>query len=111
MSYRLTIRRGSKVTRESYEELPDALAALRSQAESVIADGGLPEVNLIRRFEPAQRVAARLEIATGGWTGDAAGVDVMGDGRIVPFRGAVFRRELEPAEGEEPYEVLRRELT
>jgi hypothetical protein len=70
---------------------------MRGEAESVIAEGPLRERKMIRTYEPEKQVAARFEISTGGWLGgDTAGVDVMGDGRVVPFRGGVARRELEP---------------
>jgi hypothetical protein len=67
---------------------------------------------MLRRFEPSQRVAARLEISTGGWLrGHAAGVDVMGDGSVVPFRGGMARSELEPRRGESAFDAVRRALS
>jgi len=66
---------------------------------------------MLRRFEPGDRVAARVEISTGRWLrGRDAGVDVMGDGRLVPYSGGVRRRELESLPGESPFEAVRREL-
>ena len=64
---------------------------------------------MIRRYEPAKRVAARLEIGTRRWGGPAAGVDVMGDGRVVAFTGSVGRRPLE--EEGDPYAAVERELS
>ncbi len=47
---------------------------------------------MLRDFEPGERVAARLELSTGGLLrGRAAGVDVMGDGSLVAVRGGVRR--------------------
>jgi hypothetical protein len=66
---------------------------------------------MLREFTPAQRVAARIEIATGGWLrGRAAGLDVMGDGSLVPYAGGVRRRKLEPRAGESEVDAVRREL-
>jgi hypothetical protein len=67
---------------------------------------------MLREFKPSERVAARLELSTGGWLrGHAAGVDVMGDGSVVPFRGGIGRSELEPRYGESAFDAVRRYLT
>ena len=31
----------------------------------------------------------------------------MGDGALVPYSGAIFKRRLEPGGGESPYEAVR----
>ena len=50
---------------------------------------------MIRKFEPGSRVAARIEVSAGGWLRKQdAGVDVMGDGALVAFKGGVGRKEL-----------------
>ena len=73
--------------------------------------GSLREVKMIRSYAPETRVAARLEISSGGLLGGAtAGLDVMGDGRLVPFRGGVVRRELELAGNQTAYEAVKRAL-
>ena len=55
---------------------------------------------MLRDFEPADQVAARLEISGKGLLrAPTAGVDVMGDGSLVPFSGSVRREELEPPRG------------
>lgn len=98
------------MAREKHEDLEAVIAALRSHAESIRAEGGLPEVSMIRTYEPADRVKARLEVSTGGpFRGRDAGIDVMGDGRLVPYRGGVFRKELETGE-ESAYEAVERVL-
>jgi hypothetical protein len=84
---------------------------MRAEAESVIADGPLPERKMIRTYEPEKQVAARLEISSGGWIGGrTAGIDVMGDGRVVPFTGGIVRRELEPKGSQTPYDAVRKSL-
>jgi hypothetical protein len=34
----------------------------------------------------------------------------MGDGRLVPFRGGVMRRELEPKGNQTPFDAVRKAL-
>jgi hypothetical protein len=109
--YRLTVRHGSSVKRESFDRLEEALGAMEARAEQVRAEGPLEGVKMLRDFEPKARVAARIELSTGGWLrGRDAGVDVMGDGSLVPYSGGVRRRELASLPGESPFEVIRREL-
>ncbi|HET6832197.1 MAG TPA: hypothetical protein VFH44_12705 [Solirubrobacterales bacterium] len=109
--FKLTIRSGSKVTREKHRDLAAAIRALRSHAEAIRAEGDLPEVSMIRTYEPGVRVRARLEVSTGGpIRGRDAGIDVMGDSRLVPYRGGIFRKELEVEEGNDPFEAVERAL-
>jgi len=110
LSYKLTVRHGSRVERERFVELDAALSALREQVESVRAEGPLDEVKALRTFEAGTRVAARVEISTGGWLrGTDAGVDVMGDGSLVAYTGGVGRREL-GADGRSAFEAIREHL-
>jgi len=39
-----------------------------------------------------------------------AGVDVRGDGSFVPFSGGVTREELDPADHDTPFELVRETL-
>jgi len=99
------------VTRNSYDDLGAAVEAMEGHVNRVLAEGGLEGVKMLRDFEPGQRVAARIEISTGGWLRSRdAGIDVMGDGRMVGFAGGVRRRELEPAPGETMFDAIRRAL-
>jgi hypothetical protein len=105
--FKLTIRNGPKVVRESHRSLDESLAALRSHAQAIRAEGGLGDVTMFRTYEAGDRVKARLEISTGGMLrGRDAGVDVMGDGGMVPFRGGVVRRPLAPTDGDDPFEAI-----
>lgn len=73
--------------------------------------GDLPTVKMLRDFEPGERVAARVEVSTGGWPGGrTAGIDLMGDGQAVVFSGGVRRDPVQPHEGESPYDAIRRTL-
>lgn len=93
--------------RESHAALEDAVASMRRHAARIRSEGGLPEISMLRTYEPGIQVHARLEISTGGpLRGRDAGVDVMGNGAIVPFRGGVFRKPLEPAPGESSFDAV-----
>lgn len=83
---------------------------MERRAEKICGEGPLDEVNMLRRFGPEDRVAARLEISTPGLRGRDAGVDVRGDGSIVAYRGGVIRRELQPAGGGSVYDAVREAL-
>ncbi len=109
--YRLTIRQGPQVEREEFDDLREAVRALRRRAEQISSGEGLPGVSMLRDFAPADRVAARLEISTGGWLrGADAGVDVMGDGSVVAFSGGFARTPLEPRHDETVFDAVRRRL-
>ncbi len=85
---------------------------MRSRAEEIRAGGQLDSVTMLREFEPGDRVAARLEISTGGFMrgGEDAGVDLMGDGTIVAFAGGIRREPLELKPGQTPFDAVRRRL-
>lgn len=105
--FKLTIRHGSKVKRESYGTLGEATAALQERAEAIRADGGLPEVSAFRTYAPSARIHARLEISTGGaLRGRDAGIDVMGDGVLVPYRGGIARKPIVAADGQSPFDAV-----
>lgn len=85
---------------------------MEARAEEVRAQGPVTGVKMIRDFEPGERVVARIELSSGGWLrGRDAGVDVMGDGSLVPYAGGIRRRELAPLPGESVFETIRRELS
>ena len=59
---------------------------MRAAADEVSEGAPLGAVKMFREYQPGERVAARLEISTGGLLrGRDAGLDVMGDGRLVPY--------------------------
>lgn len=94
--YTLTVRHGSAVSRQRMQSLEAAVEELRRHAEAIRSEGPLRKVSSLRDFEPGEQVHARLEISTGGLLrGRDAGVDVMGDGALVPFSGGMRRTELE----------------
>jgi hypothetical protein len=107
--YKLTVRDGPKVSREKHESLEGAIAALRAHTERIRAEGDLPAVSLFRTYEPGDRVRARLEISAGGVLRSRdAGIDVMGDGGLVPFRGGVFRKQIDRDRGDTAFDAVER---
>jgi hypothetical protein len=109
MSYRLVIRHGAAVEREAFDSLDDAIYALERHVEQIRAEGPLEEVSGFREYEPGERVHARLELSTGGLLrGREAGLDVMGDGALVPYSGVVRKRKLE-VDGS-PFNAVRKAL-
>jgi hypothetical protein len=108
LSYTLTVRHGSRVERERFDELEPAVAALERRATEIRAAGPLETVKAIREYEPSARINARLELSTGGWMRSrGAGLDVMGDGELVPYSGAIRRRRLEPRDGATAFDAVR----
>jgi hypothetical protein len=105
--YRLTVRRGSKVERQRFDDLDGALAELESRGRDLQAgaDAKAIDLKLLRRIEPVQRVVARLEVSG---PRVRAGIDVRGDGSAEGFTGRVRRRLIEQRRGESPYDALRR---
>jgi hypothetical protein len=111
-TWKLTIRNGSKVAHESFEDLGEAVAEMRRRALEIRA-AALPAktVSALREFKPADQVTARLQIAGKGLLRrPVAGVDLRGDGTFVPFRGGVARQELDPSGHETPFDLVRETL-
>jgi hypothetical protein len=95
MSWKVTIRQGPKVSRERVETLEEAIAEARRAVEAVRAEGGLPKVSAFRDYGPEKRVHARVELSGPGLLrGREGGIDLMGDGTVVPYTGAIRKREL-----------------
>jgi hypothetical protein len=108
--YTLTIRRGSEVSRERFDELAEALRAVEEHGRRLESEANAGPVGgtLIRRYEAVQQVVARLELAGPGRL--RAGVDVRGDGSSEAFTGKIRRQLIEQRRGESAYEALRRAL-
>ena len=103
----LTVRHGPQVDRERFDSLEAAVDALHRHAEAIRSEGPLKRVGSLRDFEPGDQVHARLEISRGGLLrGRDAGVDVMGDGSYVPYRGGMRRTQLDPRDGQTPFEAV-----
>jgi hypothetical protein len=109
--WKLTERVGPKVTRASFDDVDRALDALESRGRELAtaAPGDSVDVKY-KRFEPQQRVVARLELSGPERFVPSvrAGVDVRGDGSVEAFRGRVRRQVISEKRGENPYGALRR---
>lgn len=100
--------------RDSFGALDQALEALERHAREL--SDAAPRQALdakLKRFEPAQRVSARIELAGPQrlLASHRAGLDVHGDGSLQAYRGRVRRQPIAPAGGESVYAALRRELS
>ena len=94
--WRLTIRHGSEVHKARFYSLDEAIDAMRTEAAAIVRRGPLERKVGFREYDPAEQVAARLAIWAGGMLrGREAGIDVMGDGALIPYTGVVHRRILE----------------
>jgi hypothetical protein len=101
------------VERREFEALDQALAALTERGRELAAAGAREPVDVkIKRFDPAQQVAARLELAGPERLLPSVhvGVDVRGDGSTEAFRGRIKRTLVEQRKGEDAFAALRRAL-
>jgi len=110
-AWKLTVRHGSDVSHESFDDLDEAVAEMRRRALAIRAEGPVKAVSALRDFGPGQQVHARLQLAGKGLLRKpVAGLDVRGDGTFVPFRGGVRREELDPSDYETPFDLVRETL-
>jgi hypothetical protein len=105
LSYRLTVRRGPSIEKDSRETLEEALDLLEAYASTATRQKAVEFVN--RRYEPGDLVAMRIELKGDGVR---AGLDVHGDGSATAWTGRIRRTAIEPREGESPLAALRRTL-
>jgi hypothetical protein len=109
--WKLTVRDGSDVDHLSFDELGEAVAAMRERALEIRAEGPVKAVSSLRDFGPKEQVRARLQLSGKGWLHKpVAGIDVRGDGTFMPFRGGVRREELDPSGHETPFDLVRETL-
>jgi len=109
--YRLTVRHGPRVTRNAFEDLDDAIAELRRQVGAIRGEGNLATAHGFREYPPKELVHARLELSIGGpLRGREAGIDVMGDGALVAYRGVIRKQTLEPGDGADAVDAVREAL-
>lgn len=108
--YTLTVRSDAEVSKERHKDLDSALRELERIARR-LAEGAAARPaggTLIRRMEPVQQVAARIELSGPGRL--RAGVDIRGDGSSEAFTGRVRRTVVEQSGRESVYDALRRAL-
>jgi hypothetical protein len=110
-AWKLTIRHGSDVYDERFDDLDEAVAEMRRRALAICSEGPAKPVSALRDFGPEQQVHARLQLTGKGLLRrPVAGVDVRGDGTFVPFRGGVTREELDPTAYDTPFDAVRETL-
>ena len=110
-SWRVTLRVGGAIEREKFGSLEAALAELESRGRALQGETRAKPIDtkILGRFEPAQQVAARLELSGPGR--GRSGVDVRGDGSAAAWTGRVRRQAVEERGTESPYEALRRVIS
>jgi hypothetical protein len=98
------------VERSRFESLGEALGMVESGGRELQRTTRSKPVDtkVLGRFEPAQQVAARLELS--GPRGLRAGLDVHGDGSASAYTGRLRRRSVQQRGAETPYDALRRVL-
>ncbi len=111
-AWKLTIRHGPDVTHEGFDDLGQAVEAMRERALAIRSEGGRRKTEkVLREFKPGDQVHARLELSGRGWLRKpVAGVDVRGDGTFMPYRGGIGREELDPTDHETPFALVRETL-
>jgi hypothetical protein len=108
VSWKVTVRHGSKVGREKFDSLDDATDYARRRVDEVRREGGLPAISFFRKHTPEQRVHARIEISGPGLIrGPEGGIDVMGDGNAIAYTGAIRKEQIQADSLEEAFEELR----
>lgn len=109
--WKLTVRHGSDVDHQSFDNLAEAVAAMRRRALAIRSEGPVRPVRSLRDYDPGDQVHARLQVSTGRlFRKSVAGVDVRGDGTFVPFKGGVVREELDPTHHDTPFDLVRETL-
>jgi hypothetical protein len=111
--WKLTVRVGPRVEHSRFEELDAALDAAQRRGEELARDAPRDAVDAkLKRFEPVEQVAARLELAGPERLVPRvrAGVDVRGDGSSEAYLGHIRRRLVDRRGGESAWAALRRAL-
>ncbi len=110
-AWKLTVRHGSDVSHAGFDDLGEAVAAMRERALAIRAEGPARPVSALRKFGPKQQVHARLQLSGKGLVRKpVAGIDVRGDGTFMPYRGGIQREELDPSAYETPFDLVRETL-
>jgi hypothetical protein len=110
-SWKLTVRHGSQVDHRPFDDLEEAVAAMRERALAIRAEGPVERVAGFKDYEPRDQVHARLQLSGGGLLHKrVAGIDVRGNGEFVPYRGRLGREEIDPTGHETPFDAVRETL-
>jgi len=110
-SWKVTVRHGSKVGREKFGSLDEAIAEARARVDEIRREDRLPTIHTLRDFTPDQRVAARIEISGPGLIrSPEAGIDVMGDGSLIAYTGTIRKEPIEADTVDAAFQALSRSL-
>ncbi len=102
---------GPEVEHQGFDDLGEAVAAMRERALAIRAEGPARSSSLLRDYAPGDQVQARLQLKGKGLLRKpTAGVDVRGDGTFMPYRGGVGREELDPSDHDTPFDLVRETL-
>jgi hypothetical protein len=111
VGWKVTVRHGSEVERDKAESLDRALELARGRVDAIRREGRLQKVSAFRDYGPEERVHARVEVSGPGLLRRTdGGIDVMGDGSLVPYTGAISKRILHAEDLDQAIERLREEL-
>ena len=109
--WKLTVRHGPDVEHQAFDDLGEAVAAMRERALELRAEAAPKSTSLLGTYTPADQVQARLQLTGRGLLRKpTAGVDVRGDGTFMPYRGGVGREELDPSGHDTPFDLVRETL-
>jgi hypothetical protein len=110
-SWKLTVRDGAEVSHSGFDDLDEAVAAMRSRALEIRAEAPPKTSNALRKYKPEDQVQARLELSGRGILHKpVAGIDVRGDGTFMPYRGGMRREVLDPSNHDTPFDLVRETL-
>jgi hypothetical protein len=108
VSWKVTIRHGSRVAREKFDSLDEAVADARRRVDEISREDRLPPVSMLRDFTPREQVQARIEISGPGLIrAPEGGIDVMGDGHAIAYTGAIRKQQIEADTLDHAFELLR----
>jgi hypothetical protein len=114
VGWKVTIRTGPRVDRERFDVLDAALDAVEARGRELAKATNKDAVNVrVKRFDPVQQVAARIELSGPQRLIPSvhAGVDVRGDGSTEAYMGRVRREVVKQRKGETAFSALRRALS
>ncbi|HTU15872.1 MAG TPA: hypothetical protein VMF31_11810 [Solirubrobacterales bacterium] len=109
--WKVTVRYGSDVSREGFDDLDQAIAAAEAATDEVLGDDPLSTVKAFRDYTPDQLVKARIEITGKGLISPpTAGLDIQGDGGMLAFTGGVRRKALKANSRKQVFAAIRQAL-
>ncbi len=114
MPWKLTVRSGPKVEHQRFDSIEEALDAAEARGRELARAAPRSSIGTkLKRYEPAQQVSARIELAGPERLVPRvrAGIDVRGDGSTEAYLGRVRRELVEQRQGEGAYAALRRSLS